>query len=486
MIHNYPDMKRNQTLMRFVSVLIVMIFFADCGNQDDPVVAEFGGMRIRLEDFNIAYIELLKKPNVMDSPELRENFLNEMINQWLLAAQARQLGLQNDEKFRYKVDAYRDKCLREAHYQEVIRPKVRVNDAQLKEVYSFLMQQRHVKHLYFRTLQEADSCYKLLTEGKSWDATASVIFSDSLLAQTGGDLGWIQWDQLEYELAQAAFRLDLNAISKPIKSSYGFHILKLVDYRLDPLISQQEYEQRRRKVKFILEKKIGDKLAAEYIADMMAGKRIEVRTDMLNLVSQKFSNLFPRDLSTDDQIFEVQLSSKEIASLEENFWDYREQALVIIDGLELSVGEFIYQLNYIPYFAIRQGFKTALDFVIRDRVLTDEARLMKLDRKYPEVVRKTNIFENILLQTRLRKDIVQNISVSEEEIEERYQQKKGALFKNSTLSEVSDTIHEMLMQEKRSSEISDLIQKLRDRVKIKTDYRAIHNYYDNILLTNKM
>ncbi len=471
---------QNRPVHSLLLLCLVVCLGWHCGPPSDAVVARFGKQKILLGEFKIGYLDLLKKPHVLDSAELRENFLNEMINQRLIAAAARARGLQNDDKFRYRVDAYRDKCLRDAHYQEIIQPQIRVDEEKLREVYSYITQQRHLRHFFFKTEEEADQYYQRLLDGESWDALAAEVIADSLLACNGGDLGWVYWDQLEYEMGLAAFRLKVDAISAPVSSSFGFHIVKVVDYRIDPLVSETEFDQRRRKVKFMLEKKIGDKLAADYITAMMTAKHLQVRTDILRILSQKFMSPFSRNPSPYDQMLEAQLTPAETRALENKFWDYRNATLVIIDGKPLTVGEFIYQLNYVPFAAVRQGFKTALDFVIRDRVLTDEARQMKLERKYPAVRQKAVIYEDYLLQTELRRDLVRSIEISEAAIGDRFERDRNSLYKQLELGEVRDTIYEILVQEARQRVVSDLIAELRSQQSIRTDYRPIHTYYDNL------
>lgn len=455
-----------------------------CDQTTDPVVAKIGRQKITLNEFRTAYLELLKKPEVLDSPQLRENYLNELINQQLIATRAQKLGLHRDEKYRFKSDAYRDKCLRDVHYQEVIQPQIRISDKELQEAYLFTTQQKRLKHLFFESKEAAQECFKKLQNGESWNVLAQTVFKDSLLAVSGGDLGWVYWDQLEYDMGEVAFRQKVNTVSEPIKSSFGYHLLKVVDYRINPLVSQSEYDLHRRKVKYMLEKKIGDKLAAEYISKMMAERKIEARTEMMRMTAQKFTTLFRRDPGLYDQMLEAQLTPAEVHALEENFWNYRNETLVIIDGKPLTIGEFIYNLNYIPYAAIRQGFKTALDYVIRDRVLVNEAERMRLEKKYPVVRHKTKTYENFLLQTELRRSLIQSIAISDEMIARRFEHDQKSLFKNMAIEDVSETIREILLQEEKQRVINDMVNSLRQKQSVKINCQSIHAYYDNLNLGN--
>ncbi len=463
-----------------IVVLLIIPFIFGCSDRNDPVVAQFGNQKISFEEFQTVYLDLLKKPHSMDSEQLRESCLDEIITWKLLASEAIKSGLDDDKKYRYKCDAHNDKVLRELHFQHQIGPQIQIDEYELKEVYAFITQQRYVKHLFFKSLEDADIHYRRLTNGEEWNTVAREVFPDTDLAMSGGDLGWINWDQMEYDLAMATFRQEIGVISKPVASSFGYHIIKVVDYKKNPLISEDNYQSARRKVRYMLEMKIGDKIAAEYITSMMNDKHIEVRADMINLVAARFQEVFNRKPKPYELTQETQLTSMEIRELENIYWANRDNVLAIIDGDELTVGEFIYNLNYIPYSAIARGFKTALDFVIRDRVLTKEARKMRLDRLYPEYTDKTVLFQDKLLQAEYRKILNQKITVCDEEIHSRYQQDLNRLYKNISFNNAKDDIKNMILAEKRSNVVSEHISALKNGMQIKKDMQIIRDYYDNI------
>ena len=56
----------------------------------------------------------------------------------------------------------------------------------------------------------------------------------------GGDLGYFTKEQMVPEFSEAAFKLEKGGLSEPVKSQFGWHIIKLEDKRNKPL---PEYEQ---------------------------------------------------------------------------------------------------------------------------------------------------------------------------------------------------------------------------------------------------
>ncbi len=458
--------------------LALLLGLWGCGERE-PVVAEFGPYRITLAEFRLAYLNVIKQPNTFDSPELREQFLDELIRRRLLAEEARRLGLDRDERIRLRVEAYRNKCLREAHYNSVIRPRVRVNERQLREVFRFLREKRRLKHLFAETRSGADSLYHLLQQGVPFDTLARHVFRDSLLAHSGGDLGWVTWDQLDYDVAMTAFRLPLNTFSKPVKSQYGYHILMVTGYETTPIITETDYQQRRDKVRYLLEFKIGDKLAAEYIEKLMAGRRIQVNPGLLKFVGDQLAATIHRKPTPLEELMGKGLKESEIGQLELSLWDVRNQTLATLDGEPITVGQFISALAYVPRDAILRGYKTALDFVLRDFAITRDAIRMGLDRSV-EVRRKVRLYEDYLLKVKMTRKLVRELKVSDSEVRHFYQAHREDLYRNLPFDSVKSVVRKRVLQEKRLKLLPEHAALLTRGMTVRKYPEVIHRFYQRV------
>ncbi len=459
-------------------LLIVSLFLLSCSQPSDTV-AHIGKQRISLAEFRMAYLEVLKQPTMFDSPQLREQFLNEMIERRLLAEEARRMGLDKNEHFILRAQAHTDKALREAHFQAKIKPQIKISDDDLRQVYAFTQEERRIRHLFCETKTQAEHVYRRLQEGVTFAELASQLFAASTLATNGGDLGWVQWEQLEYDLAMTAFTLPIGVVSRPVESSHGFHIIRVDDYRRQLLLSEDEFHRRERRVRGMLEKKVGDKLAAAYIRDLMAKKKIRVHPKTLRIVGEKLAMVLRRVPAATDQMQQMQLNDLELQQLESGLWDIRHQVLAELDETPLTVGAFIAGLNYVPYSETYRSLKTALDFVLRDLALTQEAKAMKL-HKTPFVQMKSRIFQDYVLQMALRTKLIQDIRVDEAEIDAFYQRHLDKRFKNMPYEKVHDIVARQALEEKRQTTIDALIENLKAQQKIETNPQIIHNYYDRL------
>ena len=80
--------------------------------------------------------------------------------------------------------------------------------------------------------KKAESIYKQIEDGASFEALAKKYSDDIGSSKHGGDLGYLaRSDMMDPVFAKAAFALTKGQVSKPVKSAYGFHIIKLVDVK---------------------------------------------------------------------------------------------------------------------------------------------------------------------------------------------------------------------------------------------------------------
>ena len=464
------------TRIFFGGLFFLLLLNVRCTN-DTQFVARIGEQQITLEEFKTAYLELIKQPNKFDSPDLREKFLDELINRKLLAEQSREDGLSQDEKFIYKLEGYKNKQLRDAHFKYVIEPQIKIDSNEVRQAYTFTQQIRKIKHLFFSAKEQADLIYRKLLNGADWNALAGQIFKDKKLSQNGGDLGWVYWDQLEYDMARTAFMTPLNSFSKPVKSNFGYHIIYVENIEKQLMISGYDAKIHFDKVKTMLRKMKGDKIAYQYITDLMQNKDIQVNPCMMVLINDKFNEIFKRAPSKYEQMNEIQLTDSEMRNVEEKYWNYRKETLAIIDGKEMSVGNFINMVNYIPYSAIRQGFKKTLDYAIRDFVITNEAKKLNLADKYKFVNLKAALYEDYLLQKKYKQKIIRNVKLTDKDM-----RKYCKIYNIIDVQDLNRGIRKQLLNDKIRQTLADSIAALRKNIHIEKNLELLHLYYNNMKL----
>lgn len=254
----------------------------------DPVVAKVDGIEIRESDIAIAQEDFGQNAPAL-TPEARREYLIAYLSDIILvakAAESKKLGETVD--FQRRLRFTRHKLLAEARLQDEI--KSAVTEEAMRSVYNEAVkgmnpneEEVRARHILIRVAdpkdekasREAENKIKALIErlkkGEDFSALANEFTEDPSGKQNGGDLDYFTKDQMVPEFSAVAFRLEKGQISEPVRTQFGWHVLKVEDKRLR---QPPQYEQ----VKDQLRNIVVRKAQAELIGKLRAEATIE-RTD---------------------------------------------------------------------------------------------------------------------------------------------------------------------------------------------------------------
>ena len=155
--------------------------------------------------------------------------------------------------------------------------KISVTEAELKQFYDEQKDQfgvgeeRRMRHILIETdkvkdptgdkgLVRAQELLERVKKGESFEELAKKNSEDPGSASSGGDLGFLSRDQMDKAFTEAAFALSKGEVSAPVKTSYGYHLIKVDDIRVG---SQKSFEQVRGELEQQVKNKKADTLFFE-------------------------------------------------------------------------------------------------------------------------------------------------------------------------------------------------------------------------------
>jgi len=205
--------------------------------QDDPVVARVNGIDIRQSDLAFAEEEIGNNiPNI--PPEQKRDYLiNYLVDVILLSQTAEQQKLADRPEVKHRLAFDRNRLLMESLLQDVGRSALsdqaehQVYDEAIKQVKN--EEEVHARHILVPTEDEAKAILAQLKGGADF-ATLAKEKSKDPGAADGGDLGYFTKEQMVPEFAEVAFKLDKGQLSDPVKTQFGWHIIKVEDKRIKP------------------------------------------------------------------------------------------------------------------------------------------------------------------------------------------------------------------------------------------------------------
>ncbi len=236
-------------------LLSIVLLSAGCGKKKD-IVAKVGGEVITAAEFKDAMIMNYRTPEfaAKRSLEDRQQVLKNLIDSKLKLLDARRMNLEKDSTVQAKAAEVQKQAAIQELYKVEIMDKVIPPEA-VREYYDRLGEEIRARHILFKTpvdaeeqeleaiRKKAEEAHDELLAGADFDSLARAISEDVTTANRGGDLGYFSWGRMVDEFQEAAFALEIGQISDVVKSSYGYHIIKLEDRRPSESVKPFEEEE---------------------------------------------------------------------------------------------------------------------------------------------------------------------------------------------------------------------------------------------------
>lgn len=243
-----------------VSLFVLLTFFSNsifAQKPDDRVLLNIAGENITAGDFMYVY----NKNNLNreeQGPEAIKDYLDLYINFRLKVRAAEELGMDTLETFRKELEGYR-KQLAQPYFVDAA-----VSENLLKEAYERKKLDIRASHILVRLDKNAPPedtlvAYKKamairdrLVNGEDFGKVAAEVSDDPSARDTEasqyrparkgniGDLGYFTVFDMVYPFETGAYNTEVGKVSKPVRTDYGYHLIKVTDK--EPAFGQVQVE----------------------------------------------------------------------------------------------------------------------------------------------------------------------------------------------------------------------------------------------------
>src|SRR6202048_1154594 len=237
----------------------------------NPVLAKVNGAEIRQSDVALAEEELGPSLAQMDPATKKDNVLAFLIDMKIVAKAAEDKKVENNEDFKKRLASARNRLLMDSLL--ATEGKAATTDEAMKKVYEEASkqitgeQEVRARHILVETEDEAKAAKAELDKGADFAELAKKKSKDPGSAD-GGDLGFFTKEQMVPEFSAVAFALEPGKISDPVKSQFGWHVIKVEEKRSR---KAPDFEQ----VKAQIETYVTRKAQAEYVGKLREAAKIE-------------------------------------------------------------------------------------------------------------------------------------------------------------------------------------------------------------------
>jgi peptidyl-prolyl cis-trans isomerase C len=238
----------------------------------DPVVATVNGKILHKSDV-VASAQSLPAQYRSQIDQIFPALINRLIDITLMVDEGRRQHLQDDPEVKKIVAQYEDQAIREVLVRRFLADKL--SEAALKKRYDEMVkgmaatEELKASHILLANESDAKAVIKELDGGGDFAKLAKEKSKDPTSGANGGDLGYFSNGEMVPEFWEAASKLKPGEYTKaPVKSQFGWHVIKLIDKRTKPAPKFDE-------IKDQVRDDLTQTLVTAWLADLHKGAKIQ-------------------------------------------------------------------------------------------------------------------------------------------------------------------------------------------------------------------
>jgi peptidyl-prolyl cis-trans isomerase C len=184
-----------------------------------------------------------------DNAQTRAMVKEELINRELIVQEARRTGLADATEVRTQAELASRDALITAYVRERLR-KQPITEAEIQQEYERVRAQMgdkeyRARHILTDSDEQAKALIAQLDKGARFEELATRHSLDPGSKQRGGDLEWNVPQVFDRTFAEAMMKLEKGRYTKePVRTRFGFHVIRLDDVRVTRFPSLAEVRQR--------------------------------------------------------------------------------------------------------------------------------------------------------------------------------------------------------------------------------------------------
>jgi parvulin-like peptidyl-prolyl isomerase len=231
-----------------LALFSVIVVFPQNNKDTSQIVATVGNQNTTFKTYLDRYEDYLIWTGVQDNIQARYAILNNMINEILLRNYDDNSKVYNNPEYIKEIEWAKKETILAFLKDREVYAKIIATEDELREAYKRSKTKVAVRHLYAATEKEADNLYNFLKIGVSFDELAKQTFTDTLLKNNGGYLGFINWGETDPDFENVAYSLKIGEISQPVKTAQGYSIIKVEDKIQDPFLTEDGFVNMKHKL----------------------------------------------------------------------------------------------------------------------------------------------------------------------------------------------------------------------------------------------
>ena len=225
-----------RSFLKFSPLILAVLLttsplFAQNAPNPDRILAKVDGEIIREKDLAQAAEDLGGGAEAQN----REALIGYLIDLKIGAKAAQTAKIMETAAFQQRLNHVRDKLLLEEYL--LVEARKSTTPEAIAKLYQDTIKalppedEVHARHILVETEDQAKDIIARIGKGEDFGKLSVELSKDPGSGKQGGDLGWFTRDRMVPEFAEVAFKTAVGQISAPVKTQFGWHVLKVQEKR---------------------------------------------------------------------------------------------------------------------------------------------------------------------------------------------------------------------------------------------------------------
>ncbi|MCO5144332.1 MAG: peptidylprolyl isomerase [Oligoflexia bacterium] len=232
-----------KTTQKFLTIAAVSLFSINTYAAID--LAKIGSKSITDADMKnmLGAMPEGQKQQINSDNEMKSRLVDNLIVEELFVLEAEKTGVTKDKDYQTALERARRQLLAQRYLQKTVQPKL--TDGNIKNFFEknktrYSLDEVHAYHVLLKTEAEANEVYDKAKKGEDFEVLAKKYSKDPSAAQNMGDLGFFTRARMVPQFSDAAFGLKVGEISRPVKTPFGYHVIKVVEKKNGKAVKYDE------------------------------------------------------------------------------------------------------------------------------------------------------------------------------------------------------------------------------------------------------
>ncbi|MFI5345068.1 MAG: peptidylprolyl isomerase [Elusimicrobiota bacterium] len=226
-------------MKRALFFLPAALLFAACRGEKDPVLARVGKLKISQSEFQRKLADVSQGyQDYVLTPSGRRQFLDVLIREKLVLAAAQHSDVPRSADFRARLEQLRrDEEERVRDGSEALlttmwiedlrrRGELKVSETEVRDYIAKNPNEIEIRHVLLGSAEKAEAAAKKLRGGANFAKVAQEESLDASTAAQGGKFPPMMYGEVIPEIEEVVFRMRVGEIGGPLKSKFGYHVVR--------------------------------------------------------------------------------------------------------------------------------------------------------------------------------------------------------------------------------------------------------------------